>query len=281
MKIGFIGAGRVGCSMGKYLSGHGISISGYYSRSKEAAAWAAAFTGSECYEEMRECVQQSDILCLSVPDDAIEEVWREVRAYKLTDKIICHFSGLLTSEIFVNLRLKGAYGASLHPMFAFNDKERTFEQLEGVGFTIEGDRKGLQMLRGILEEAGNPVIEIEARKKATYHAAASLLSNHVAAVLACGYELLEQAGFDEVQARAFSKELVIGNVSHIVEQGPVAALTGPIERNDVGTVQKHLQVLDEEQRKLYRLLGERLTEMAGCKHTERDYTTMRELWKEE
>ena len=30
MQIGIIGAGRVGCSMGKYLVGHGADVLGYY-----------------------------------------------------------------------------------------------------------------------------------------------------------------------------------------------------------------------------------------------------------
>lgn len=279
MKVGFIGAGRVGCSMGKYLSLHGVQVSGYFSRNEESAAWAAQFTQSVHYRDMKECVQESDILCLTVPDDAIEEVWREVRSYKLSDKTICHFSGLLTSKVFVNLRLKGAYGASIHPMFAFNDKEHAFEELEGVGFTVEGDANAVQVLRGMLEQTGNPVMQMEPEQKAKYHAAASMLSNHVAAVLACGYELLEAAGFDEAQARTFSKALVMGNVSHIVADGAVSALTGPIERGDVGTVQKHLQVLDKEQEEMYRFLGERLIRLAEKKHPEKDYTLMRKLLK--
>ena len=47
MKIGFIGAGRVGCSIGKYLKESGLHIAGYYDTIKESAASAAAFTSSK------------------------------------------------------------------------------------------------------------------------------------------------------------------------------------------------------------------------------------------
>ena len=44
MKIGFIGAGRVGCTMGKYLVKHGADVTGYWSRTPEHAKEAAEFT---------------------------------------------------------------------------------------------------------------------------------------------------------------------------------------------------------------------------------------------
>ena len=37
MQIGMIGAGKVGCSIGKYLVEHDVPVAGYYSKSKERA----------------------------------------------------------------------------------------------------------------------------------------------------------------------------------------------------------------------------------------------------
>ena len=41
MKIGIIGAGKVGCSIGKYLTEHGFSVAGYCSKSKKSVEEAA------------------------------------------------------------------------------------------------------------------------------------------------------------------------------------------------------------------------------------------------
>ena len=41
MQIGIIGAGRVGCSMGKYLVEHGADVLGYYDTNDRAAEEAA------------------------------------------------------------------------------------------------------------------------------------------------------------------------------------------------------------------------------------------------
>ena len=44
MNIGFIGAGKVGVSLGKYLTERGMTVTGYYSKSRSSASMAAEFT---------------------------------------------------------------------------------------------------------------------------------------------------------------------------------------------------------------------------------------------
>ena len=50
MKIGFIGAGKVGFTLGKYFAENGMELSGYYSSSVASAKEAAEITGSEYFE---------------------------------------------------------------------------------------------------------------------------------------------------------------------------------------------------------------------------------------
>ena len=49
MKIGIIGAGRVGCSIGKYLRTKDIELAGYYDVDSVAAKEAAEFTRTESF----------------------------------------------------------------------------------------------------------------------------------------------------------------------------------------------------------------------------------------
>ena len=46
MKIGIIGAGKVGFSVGKYLVERGIPVTGYYSRNPVSAKEAPEFTAT-------------------------------------------------------------------------------------------------------------------------------------------------------------------------------------------------------------------------------------------
>ena len=44
MRIGIIGAGRVGVTMGKYLGDAGVEVTGFYSKTTQSAVQAAEFT---------------------------------------------------------------------------------------------------------------------------------------------------------------------------------------------------------------------------------------------
>lgn len=55
----------------------------------------------------------------------------------------------------------------------------------------------------------------------------------------------------------------------------MAALTGPVERADLGTVAKHLNVLAaDDDKMLYLLLSKQLLCLAGQKHPDRDYRSI-------
>lgn len=285
MKIGFIGAGKAGCSLGKYFSSKvaqaDILVTGYYSLIEEEARWAAAFTDSMCYETVEEVVAASDTIILSTPDGAIKKVWETIEKDYIEGKIFCHLSGSLSSDVFSGIDNYGAYPISIHPMFAFSDKESVYQQLNEVSFTLEGHPKAIAMWKHIFSELENEAIEISKEVKPTYHTAASLLSNHVVAVLHAGYKLLEECGFTEEEARRFSQVLVKNNVEHVIEAGTVNALTGPIERGDAETVEKHLDVIGVNIGTLYRACGNQLLEIARFKNPERDYTKMYQVLNED
>ena len=52
MRAGFIGAGKVGFSLGKYLKENGVEITGYFSKSPESAKSAADFTNTKLYKSI-------------------------------------------------------------------------------------------------------------------------------------------------------------------------------------------------------------------------------------
>ena len=165
-------------------------------------------------------------------------------------------------------------------MFAFSNKDSVYQQLDSVSFTLEGHPYAVNAWQQLLDALGNRSVVIDKAKKPKYHAAASILSNQVIAVLATGYELLEECGFSEQEARTFRAALVRDNVEHVIADGCVSALTGPIERGDVGTVQKHLQKLNDTQKEMYRVCGSKLLELAECKNPQTDYAALESVLKE-
>lgn len=278
MNIGIIGAGKVGVSVGRYLKDNNIQISGFYDIDSDNAAFAAQFTQTDCFSDLEELVKVSDTLFITTPDNVIGSVWDCIKNnMSVQNKIVCHFSGALSSDVFTDSQSTGAGVCSVHPMLAFSDKLTSYRIPANTFFAIEGEETAVSAVKSLFESLGNTVCRIEKSKKSLYHTAASVLSNEIVALLDMGYSLLEQCGFSRDDAVGATKNLVSGNVKSVLENGCVNALTGPVERNDLQTVKKHVESLDGGDRQIYILLAKRLTELAKEKNEDRDYGEMSEF----
>lgn len=280
MKIGIIGAGKVGFSLGKFFAEHGaqeIQITGYCSRNQDSAKAAAAFTHSRYYAQLHSLVEASDAICITTPDGAISSVYDEICRFEIKNKYICHCSGALTAgEAFPGIRKTGAFGISVHPLFPISDKENSWRELADAFFCLEGDQQAVTVFQPLLTGLGLRVQTIAAENKIRYHAACVMASNFFCGLVRQSQELLLSCGFSPEFAADALSPLIRSNVAHLVQDGPVAALTGPVERCDTATVKKHLAALQTDaQRQLYCLLSLKLTEIASEKHPEVDYTSLR------
>ena len=268
-RIGFIGAGKVGFTLGQYFKMHGVDISGYYSRQFTSAKEAAELTSSTAFSSLKEVADGSDTLFVTVPDGQLANVWDDMIAMQagLNGKIVCHASGSLSSAVFSGSIEQGISAFSVHPLFAISDKYHSYKQLSKCLFTIEGeDGKARRQLIKLLQHCGNEAEIIEADKKALYHAAAVMVSNFTVGLSYLGSEMLKSCGFSEENADKALLPLMQGSVDNICRQGSIMALTGPVERGDKETVQRHLKVLETEQEKaVYESMTKVLEEIAGKK----------------
>lgn len=280
MKAGFIGAGKVGFSLGKLFAERGIEVAGYADRDTTCAAEAAQFTDTKCYRSNNELANDCDVLFFTVPDGLITTAYRSVLPETLAGKIICHCSGALSSvKAFPDAAKLGTFAYSVHPMSAVSDRYNAYRELKDVFFTLEGAPGRLDEMKAFLTKgAGLEVQVIDPDSKERYHLAASVASNLVLALIQESIELLKECGFSEDRAIHALAPLVTGNASHAVTAGPVAALTGPVERGDTETLKKHLRQLETPQEKqAYLLLSQKLVTLAETKHPERSYADVRQL----
>lgn len=294
MRIGFIGAGKVGFSLGRFFAEGGITVTGYYSRHRESAQEAAEFTGTKQYDELLEFIEDCDALFLTVPDGAISLVYEQLKRYEIAGKQICHCSGAMTAgEAFPDIRDYGAYGYSIHPLFPISSKYDTYRELADAFFCLEGgaaQEEGespayrrmrlsyLQEWERLLQTLGCKVRRILPEAKISYHAACAISSNLVCALVQESIELLEGCGFSGEEARQALAPLMRSNLEHVIASGPLKALTGPMERCDVGTVEKHLHCFStEEEQQMYRAVSQKLLQMAQSRHPDTDYTKMAQI----
>lgn len=277
MRIGIIGAGKVGVTLGKYLTDAGVTVSGFYSRTRESAAIAADFVQTTVYIDLEDLVRASDTLFITTPDGEIGKVWDCIAGYDLTNKIICHFSGSLSSNVFSGIEETGASGLSIHPMYAFSDKFSSYQQFYTAYLVMEGQENARMPMQALFGGSlGHTILTIDAKDKMKYHAAAAMASNYMIAMLETALKLFVECGFSYEDSLAMLRPIVQNNVASMLEKGPVEALTGPVERGDVSTVEKHLDVLaGGPAETVYRELGEMLVDIAKRKHPEWDDTAMK------
>ncbi len=254
-KIGFIGAGKVGQTLGHYFISKGIEVSGYYSLSEGDTAIAADFTGTKSYRYLETLLEENGIVFITVSDDAIDTVagqCAEIIKDHLQDShyketLFVHTSGVHTSELLTAHELEGY---SLHPLESFPQAMRR-ETLNLM--SLEGHSDKDELFEALLEVADIEFFRIKAHQKAQYHAAAAIASNYLVTTLAYATEQLEAIGLTPDMAMQALFPLIQGTVDNIRRLGLEKALTGPIKRGDLKTVEKHLGHLTDAT--LYRALG--------------------------
>ncbi len=283
LSIGFIGAGRVGFTLGRYFFEKNLEISGYFSKTYEHAIDAAKFTNSKSYKSIKELVSDSQIIFITVPDACIYDVYLQLKDYELKDKILCHCSGAMSAEVFSGIEQTGAYGYSVHPIFAIHDKENSYKEISKAFFTIEGNSEKMPIIKEIFEVLGNPVQIIHAEDKIKYHTSLVTASNLVIGLYHIALGLLEECGFSYLNANEVLKPLFLNNAENICKNDCVNALTGPVDRNDTTTVNKHISALSENKSALniYKLLSNELIEIAKEKYPNRNYNNLENLLNKE
>lgn len=272
LTIGFIGAGRVGFTLGRYFFDKNLEISGFFSKTYEHACDAAEFTYSKPYKTIRELVADSQIIFITVPDTNIYDVYLQIKKYDIKDKILCHCSGALSTNIFEGIEETGAYAYSVHPVFAINDKKESYKKLSNAFFTVEGNEETMAVIKEIFEVIKNPFQVISAENKNKYHAALVMSSNLVIGLYHTSLKLLEECGFSYLDANEVLKPLFLNNAENLYKNGCINALTGPIDRNDIKTVNRHLSSINNNLAiDIYKLLSSEVLEIAKQKYPNRDY----------
>lgn len=279
MNIGFIGAGKVGFTLGKYFSEHNMTLSGYYSQNYESAKQAAEFTDSSAYSDLSELVKASEMVFITVPDSKIKSVYDEIKLYGIEGRQICHCSGSLSvNDTFPDISQFRAFGCSIHPLFPISSKLESYKELKNAFFCLEGDETHIAEWEKLFNSFGNRTRIINSADKSKYHAACAISSNLVCALAYTSISLMKQCGFSEKEALSALYPLALSNITNVFSKGAVQALTGPVERNDVSTVKKHLECFESESEKeMYKAASLRLIDVAQKKHPEADYSEMKKI----
>ena len=242
-RIGILGAGAVGTALAIGLAEAGYNVTGIASRDPDRAKnLASRVRGAIHTRHVGLLVDVADIVFLTVPDDVIGPVaesvpWRRGMA-------AVHCSGGTPVSVLDCASVLGAAIGGFHPLQTFPRNGRPPAPLDDVTFAIESANPALHhQLRDMAHGLHGHAIDINEKARAMYHLSGVLASNFVVALIAEAAKLWEQFGYNQSQAMRALLPLIRGTVGNIESNGAAAALTGPIVRGDLGTVQAHLEQL--------------------------------------
>ena len=240
--MNIIGAGRVGTTLGRcFTHPQTVRIQGVLSRSLETAQTACHFMGAGLACTSLAELPQADIYLVTTPDDAIARVAEALSSHLSAPAILLHCSGNLQSEV---LRISThCTVASIHPIRSFANTALASAHYAGTLHAVEGDAAALDILKPLFEKIGGQCFEIQANEKGHYHAGLVIANNYLTTLHYHATQLLMRAGLTEAQAKSINTDMMQQALQNIAALPHAAALTGPLKRGDLNTVQKHLSVL--------------------------------------
>lgn len=244
-RIGFVGAGRVGIPLARAFARAGWPVTAVASRDpKRRAAFRTQVPDAKGFAEPAAVLDESDLIFLTVPDDAIAPIAAELRLY--SGQALVHTSGLLDAAVLGPAMAAGTGAGSFHPLVAFADAadaDRALDALAGATIAVDGDDSVVALLAELAEAIGARPVRLPPGAKPAYHAAAVLAAGGFTALLDAIAELGRGAGLEERVALAVYAPLIRQTLANAERLGIAAALTGPMVRGDEGTVRAHLAAM--------------------------------------
>lgn len=231
MKVVIVGSGNVANSLCMLSHKAGHEIVQVVSRNIEhAKALAAKFNTSSATLTAPE-FEEADIYIISLTDAALGSV-QKITALK--GKFIVHTAGAVSMDVLRNC--SSTYGI-LYPLQTLT---KLTEQVPEIPFLIEGNTK--ETVHRIVEFArtlSTTTILADETQRLHYHVAAVFVGNFTNHLYAITENFCEKENIDFKNLLPLINEVT----SRINHYSPREVQTGPAIREDIFTINRHLQTL--------------------------------------
>jgi len=244
LKLGFIGAGTVGTALSVRLSSKGYPVVAVSSRRQTSARnLARAISGCRAFNDTQDVADVAELVFITTPDDVIAQVASQIQ-WRAGQSVV-HCSGATSTDILQPVKKLGARVGAFHPLQTFASAKQAIENIPGSTFALEAEEPLLSTLKDMATALDGQWIELEASDKVIYHAAAVIACNYMVTLVKLATDLWQTFDIPPHQATQALLPLIRGTISNIDTAGIPQCLTGPIARGDTGTVNKHINALQQ------------------------------------
>jgi predicted short-subunit dehydrogenase-like oxidoreductase (DUF2520 family) len=212
----------------------------------------------------------SDVILICTQDDKIKSAVGKIvkTGISLRGKIAAHTSGTYSSGELLQLKKKGAMIASLHPVQTFRRRFKPDENLfKNIYTAIEGDSPAKKALSRMVKDLGSIPVTMNKEFKTYHHICCVISSAYIVSNLSVIRDIYaKKNGFKKVNFFNIYKPLILQTISNIGSAGFEKSLTGPVIRNDLRTIQRHISELENLNEKeivdYYRFVGRKSLNIA-------------------
>jgi predicted short-subunit dehydrogenase-like oxidoreductase (DUF2520 family) len=242
--IGVVGAGRVGAVVSAALRSAGHDVVAAAGDSAASLHRIETLLPGVRHAKPTDVARACDLLLLTVPDDMLENVVTQlVGAGAIREgQVVCHTSGRHGLAVLAAATEIGARPIAMHPAMTFTGTELDLDRLTGCVFGMTAGDAERDYAESLVADLRGIPLWVPESKRTLYHAGLAHGANHLVTLVSQAMELLTASGAEDPAATL--RPLLSAALDNALEQGD-AALTGPIVRGDVKTVQAHLHDIAE------------------------------------
>ncbi|MDR1119945.1 MAG: DUF2520 domain-containing protein [Dysgonamonadaceae bacterium] len=244
MNIALIGAGNVATSLGMALQEAGFSIVQVYSRTEKAASLLSYRLHTSYTTDIRSIRSDVDVSVFSVKDDAIPLILQQIPFGK---GLYVHTAGSVPATVFQPYAKR--YGV-FYPLQTFTKgREQSFKHIPIL--YEASSREDETLLQEIAAKLSDTTLPAGSDKRKYIHLSATFACNFTNHLYALAAEVLEEQQIPYQLLLPLIEE----TAAKIRSFHPKDSQTGPAIRRDMETVQQHLQLLtDKNKREIYDVL---------------------------
>lgn len=244
-RVAIVGAGNVASHLAPALKGAGCLVTQVFSRTADKALDLAQSVEAKVADDLAS-ISGVDLVLVAVSDDQTAEVCNALPA----ELLVAHTSGMTHLDDISRERK-----ASFYPLQTLSKDNHV--DFSNVPFCIEASNEGdCQLLEKLAGTLTKSVRRIESDQRQALHLAAVFASNFVNHLYGTSQQIVEDAGLDF----AILKPLIQEVAAKIQDLSPSDAQTGPARRQDIDTLNRHLDMLleDPPNHELYHVLTDRI-----------------------
>ncbi|APF40919.1 Rossmann-like and DUF2520 domain-containing protein [Neomicrococcus aestuarii] len=240
--LGIIGAGKVGAVLGAALRAAEHQVVGVHAVSEASKDRAEALLPGAPLLDIPDIVERSELVLLALPDDALGPLVQGLAdaGHWQMGQLVMHTAGRFGTGILDPVRASGAIPLAIHPAMSFTGTSLDLGRLRDCLFGVTADKMMLPIAQALVLEMDAESTVIEEADRGKYHAALAHASNHLVTIAGQSAELLRQIGVERPD-RVLGP-LMRASLENALSGGE-SALTGPVARGDVGTVEAHIAAL--------------------------------------